>query len=114
MPSNHRFRYEVEDPRLLHSVLNEVLNGFALDKFDTVFGIGRSQLGQLLEYLHELPGDASVDLDLSQAVAFRNALRETLRELGPEEFSTRTGHAFEVAQSVLEKLTKLIQDNEHQ
>lgn len=113
MMSNDPFTYHLGDWGLLHSVLNEVLNGFALDNFDVVIGMKRSELGQLLAYLHELPGDADVDLNLTQAVAFRNALRETLRELGIEEFSTRTGYDFEVGEHVLEKLDQLISANEH-
>jgi hypothetical protein len=113
MPSNHPFTYDVRDRGLLQSVLNEVLNGFALDNFDVVIGMKRSELGQLLAYLNELPGDAEVDLNLTQVVALRNALRETLRELGIEEFSTRTGYDFQVGEVVLEKLNQFISANEH-
>jgi hypothetical protein len=113
MPSSHPFTYHVGDPGLLHSVLNEVLNGFAVDDFNVVIGLNRSELSQLLEYLDELPGDEEIDLNLTQTTAFRNALRETLRELGIEEFSTRTGYDFEVGEDVLEKLNELISANEH-
>jgi hypothetical protein len=37
-------------------------------------------------------------------MAFRNALRETLRELGIEEFHTRTGYDFDEGKAILAKL----------
>jgi hypothetical protein len=98
--------------RLLHNVLNEVLNGFVLDNFEAVVGMSKSELNQLLEYLHALPDGADVDLNLVQIVTFRNALRETLRELGIEEFSTRTGYDFEIGEEVLGELNRLIEANE--
>lgn len=55
MPSSHPFTYHVGDPGLLHTVLNEVLNGFAVHDFNVVIGLKRSELSQLLEYLDELP-----------------------------------------------------------
>ena len=76
---------------LLRSVLNEVLNGFALNNFDALIGQGNEELFKLFARLRDLPEDANIDLDLNQTRAFRSALHETLRELGTEEFHTRTG-----------------------
>lgn len=98
---------EIKDPRLLRSVLNEVLNGFLIDDFDTAIGMEKAEVQKLLTELNELPDEAGLDLDRKQAVAFRNALHRTLSELGVEEFQTRTGIDFEEAQDVLTHLNDL-------
>src|SRR5437660_6183970 len=89
------FAIESRDAQLLRNALNEVLNGFALDDFDAAIGIGRSELQQLFKYLSELSNNAKVELTRAEMRASHNALRETLRELGIEEFQTRTGFKFE-------------------
>lgn len=95
---------EVKDPRLLRSVLNEVLNGFPIDDFDTAIGMETAEVQKLLTELNELPAEAGIVLDRKQAVAFRNALHRTLSELGVEEFQTRTGFDCAAAQDVLNDL----------
>jgi hypothetical protein len=47
-------------------------------------------------------------LDLDQTRAFRNALFETIRELGTDEFQTRTGYGFGQGNAVLKKLDHLL------
>jgi len=49
-----------------------------------------------------------VSLSLRQTLAFRNALRESLRKLGIEDFQTRTGYTFEFGQRVLGELDATI------
>lgn len=112
MQRDDRLTFKGRDLGLLHAVLNEVLNGFALDDLDAVIGMKRSELDQLLAELHDLPERAEVDLNPAQAMAFRNGLRETLRELGAEEFSIRTGYDFEIGAEVLEQLDQLTSANE--
>jgi len=60
----------------------------------------------LLRYLDGLPEKAEISLDSMETTAFRNALRETLRELGVEEFHTRTGFDFDEGEAILAKLDK--------
>jgi hypothetical protein len=72
---------EVNDLRLLRSVLNEVLNGFTIDDFDTAIGIEKVEVQKLLRELNELPDEAGIGLDRKQAVAFRNCLHRALSEL---------------------------------
>jgi hypothetical protein len=98
--------YRVADRGLLHNVLNEVLNGFALEHFEMVIGMKESEVRQLLAYLGELSDNTELELDVTQLVAFRNALRETLRELGREEFCSRTGYDFETGEEVMKVLNK--------
>ena len=93
---------------LLHGVLNEVLNGFELNDFGTVIGAGESDLRRLFVSLDQLPDDVEIRLTFHQTRALRNALRETLRELGEEEFHTRTGVEFEFGESALEYLNQLV------
>ena len=47
-------------------------------------------------------------LGTAEIIAVRNALRETVRELGAEEFHTRTGYDFEVGKTMLAKLNDLL------
>lgn len=98
---------ELKDPRLLRSVLNEILNGFAIDDFDDAIGISEGEVQQLLAELNELPDDTGITLDRRRATAFRNALHKTLSELGIEEFHTRTGTDFEEGHDVLRRLNEL-------
>jgi hypothetical protein len=89
---------------LLYQCLNEVLHGFLLSNLETVIGIDEPKLAELLVYLGSLPEKAEIPLDRIQTLAFRNALRETLRELGVEEFHTRTGYDFDEGNAILAKL----------
>ena len=102
--SVQRFFLDPTKQRLLHNILNEVLNGFAIQDFAATIGSGRAELQSLLDHLHSLPETAGVELDRTQTIAFYNSLRETLRELGEEEFHTRTGFRFEDGRTVLYEL----------
>jgi hypothetical protein len=99
-----RFTFCNREWLLLHQCLNEVLNGFRLDDLEAVIGMKEEALVDFLRYLAALPAKAEISLDLLQTSAFRNALRETLRELGIEEFHTRTGYDFDEGKAILAKL----------
>lgn len=70
----------------------QILNGFALPDLDNVIGMKESELRKLLLHLRRLPNGAVVELDRVQTMVLHNALKETLRELGVEELTTRTGY----------------------
>lgn len=106
--SVQQFHFDSTKRRLLHSVLNEVLNGFAIQDFDEAIGTDKAELRSLLDNLDSLPESFGVELDRSQTVAFYNSLRESLRELGEEEFHTRTGFRFEDGNTTLRELGALI------
>lgn len=108
MSADRQLSFDSTKRRLFGSVLNEVLNGIALDDFRIVIGTERDELQKLLGRLHHLPEGATVELDLRQARILRNALIESLKELGVEEFQTRTGFSFEEGQNALEELSSLI------
>lgn len=105
----NQFIFSSDNSQLLRSVLNEVLNGFAVENLDGLTGMNRSELQELLTSLNKLPNEREAELNLNQTEAFRNALRETLSELGIEEFHTRTGFDFEEGKEILEELDRLIQ-----
>lgn len=107
--SAQEFAFKPSDRLLMENVLNEVLNGFRVDNFSSVIGMDESELNNVLSGLHDLPNDAQLRLSLPQTLAFRNALREALRELGTEEFHSRTGFDFESAKTFLDELNTLIQ-----
>jgi hypothetical protein len=101
-------KYRLDSPAggLTQSIVSEVLNGFRLEHFDETIGASREEFRKLLGHFWGLPEDG-VSLDLRQALVFRNALRETLRELGIEEFQTRTGYTFEYGRQILGPLEEL-------
>ncbi len=107
----NQFFIESGDAQLFRSVLNEVLNGFMVDDFNAAIGLERSELERLLKYLSRLPDDSEVELTLVEMRAFHNALRETLDELGIEEFHTRTGFEFEEGERVFKKLDYLLNES---
>jgi hypothetical protein len=100
--------FRIPHADMLRAVLNEVLNGFALENREVTIGMKDLELRQLLTHLEELDNDDSIELNLNQIKAFRNALRETLRELGEEEFHTRTGFTFEEGEDVIKDLDGFI------
>jgi hypothetical protein len=111
MLPNH-FVIESSDKILLRNVLNEILNGFTIDNFENTIGVSKSDLEKLVDYFSGLSKDAQVQLTPAQAWAVHNALHETLRELGNEEFHTRTGFDFAEGQSVLRELGQQLHGTE--
>ena len=101
-----RFTFCSRELRLFHQCLNEVINGFGLHNLESVIGMKEEALVDLLRYLGGLPEKAEISLDSVQATAFRNALRETLRELGIEEFHTRIGYELAEGDAILAKLDR--------
>jgi hypothetical protein len=89
-------------------VLNEILNGFEVVDAKNTIGMNKSELREFFDRLHNLPGGAVLEIDRVQTIAFGNALRETMRELGIEELSTRTGYDFDDAKQTLAELDRLV------
>jgi hypothetical protein len=112
MLRGHHFVCEAKDSWLLQNVLNEVLHGFDISNFDDSIGMNRSELEQLLGNLSRLltrrSDGVELKLDRRQTRAFRNALHETLRELGVEEFHARTGFDFQEGKDILRELDELL------
>lgn len=102
-------KYRLDSPAggLTQSIMNQVLNGFRLEHFDETIGASREEFRKLLGHFWGLPEDG-VSLDLRQALSFRNALRESLRELGTKEFQTSTGYTFEYGRQILAELDGVI------
>ena len=80
------FRFDSEEWDLFGNALNEVINGFDVPKFEYMIGMKRSSLEQLLEHIHALDEANELMLNISETRTVRNALRETIRELGVDEF----------------------------
>lgn len=99
---------DLKTTHLLRSVLNEVLNGFTVEDLDDVIGMKKVELKQLVAELDQRADGAEISLDVRQTTAYRNALRETLLELGVEEFQSRTGTDFEAGRSTLRQLNELL------
>jgi hypothetical protein len=100
------FRFGSYEWRLLGNALNEVINGFNVPYFEHTIGVEKSSLEQLLSHINTLRDSDELVLGAAQARAVRNALRETIRVLGVEEFHTRTGYDFEQGGAILQKLNR--------
>jgi hypothetical protein len=91
---------------LFHSALGEVCYGFSLPDFESAIGVPESRARALFETLRHLSPQQSAHIQLTkdELHILENALRETLRELGPEEFHIRTGVEFESGEAALREL----------
>jgi hypothetical protein len=110
----------------VNNILNEVCNGFEVPELITQVGISREDARKLLARVHDVAaypsgnGDerigggagrqdaATLELTRPELMAIRNALFETLHELGIEEFGTRVGVSFEKGQTRLKQLDSLM------
>jgi len=110
MNAQLQFRPGAEEMGLLKSVLNEVLHGFEIREFERRIGLERKTLDALFEQFRLVDRRETATLDINQTRAFRNALFETIRELGVHEFETRTGYSLHQGEAVLEKLDHLLSD----
>jgi hypothetical protein len=93
---------------LLHQSLNELLLGFGLRAPQTSVGMSADDLMKYLRYLNGLPDKAEIPIDLPTVAVMAKVLKETLRELGEEEFHTRTGYGFVEGEALLAKLQTLV------
>src|SRR5262245_34436360 len=98
------FYWNRSDCQLIGTVLNEILNGFDLKDFLAVIGATKAEMQQIMTYLLKMPDGEVPSFSHYQITALRNALRETLRELGTDEFHTRTGFSFQEGQTLLRQL----------
>ena len=108
MTNSSQLRFGHDDWLLLGNALNEVTHGFRVHDFERIIGVSKSELEKLLDHLQTLAPTDDLVLDQKRARAVRNALHETIRELGVEEFHTRTGYEFEQGKAILAKLDNLL------
>jgi hypothetical protein len=111
MNQHDSFLFRAEHWKLFGNVLNEVLHGFRLPNFEQVISASERDLKGLLNHILTLQTSDELTLDVSKLRAVRNALRETIRELGIEEFHTRTGYEFEDGKRILNDLNRLLRDS---
>lgn len=108
----------------VNNALNEVCHGFRVTNFSMRIGVSREEAARLLDTVHAegqrvwgeevwsdsslAVGSARIKLALDEMLGIRNAISETLRELGVEEFETRVGVPFEDGQVILAKLDEFL------
>ena len=105
------FRFRSDEWRLFGCALNEVINGFRVLDFEQTIGVDKARLEKLLQHLHTLHDADKLTLGADETRAIRNALRETIRKLGVEEFHPRTGYEFQQGEAMLAKLDSLVAEN---
>ena len=98
------------ESQCLSNALNEVRHGFRLPDFDRRISLSRQEAAELhSRILRESPsGGSAIALTSRQLIGLCNALTETLRELGLEEFGTRVGPSFEEGQRLREQIEAAI------
>jgi hypothetical protein len=110
MPERSLFRFGFAEWRLFGNALNEVINGFNVPDFERTIGAEKATLEKLLTHVQALRDSDELVLGVPETRAVRNALRETIRELGVEEFHTRTGYDYEQGEAILGKLNWLLRE----
>jgi len=93
---------------LAWSVANEVVNGFNVGDFQQQIGISENEFVKVAKRLRATSMAKNVAISTYEAEAFRNALVLTLEELGDDEFSTRTGHKYDVGKLILQELKSFL------
>ncbi len=94
------------ESRALRAAIGEVCYGFRLESFEARIGITEHEATALFERLDclDLNQQNKITLTWNEFSAARSAHAETLRELGPDEYATRTGVNFEEGQALLRAL----------
>ena len=98
--------FDMNEVLLFNNILNEVCNAFAMADFELRMGATENQVRDLLNRIRTLETDRPVRIQLAERelLILQSALRETLEELGDEEFSVRTGLSFEFGKAALKEL----------
>jgi hypothetical protein len=99
---------EIQNPFIRGIDKNDVLDGFVVSDFKHIIGIDRADAQRLLTQLHALSPSDEVKLDFGQVRAARNALCETIRELGVEECDTRTGYDLDQGAALLALIDRFL------
>jgi hypothetical protein len=94
------------ESRALRAAVGEVCFGFRTENFERVIGCKEDHARGLFNRLNELDLDRpnKITITKEDLGVIKNAHAETFRELGAEEYSTRTGVALEDGRSLLEEL----------
>ncbi len=92
--------------RALRAALGEICYGFVIDDFEMVIGSTKDHACQLFNKLDNLDLDREEELSINEEdfSVLKKAHSKVLRELGVEEYSTRTGIAFKDGQTLLEQM----------
>ena len=110
MNNDKLFKFKSGEWLLFGRTLNEVINGFSVPNFEDTIGLDTETLDSLLKKMQTLPKTDEIALGPTELRAIRNALRETIRELGVEEFHTRTGYDFDQGKTILRRIDGLLTD----
>jgi len=98
------------ESRALRADLGEACFGFPLNNFEAAIGTTKEKAKALLERLNrlDLVRDSELAVSREELRILRNAHREALRDLGVEEYATRTGVEFTDGQIISRELDELV------
>jgi hypothetical protein len=92
----------------LRAALGEVCYGFDIPDFEARIGSTEKEARQLFEKMDQLSGNQQnkTIVTMSEIRLLKRAHEATLRELGAEEYETRTGIDFAFGQNLLNELLR--------
>lgn len=92
----------------LRAAMGEVCYGFDVPEFETRMGSTYDEAQQLFHKLDRLSDDRQNEIVLTdkEVSLLKKAHEETIRQLGPEEYETRTAVDFAFAQALLKQLAE--------
>jgi len=98
------------ESRAIRAALGEVCFGFRVENFEATIGCTKDQARGLFDRLNVLDLDQQNTINIGQKDLYvvRNAHTETLRRLGAEEYTTRTGVEISEGRSLLEQIEKVL------
>jgi len=65
----------------------------------------------IANHMRAMPKNSPIIIDRNQALIFRNALAIVLKELGIDEFHTRTGCDFELGRQRIQQMDQFLGEN---
>jgi hypothetical protein len=104
------FDLKQEEILVIRAALGEVCFGFEISDFNAGLHGSVQEVRDLFDRFERLSdaGEAvEIKADQKTLTILTNAVRETLAELGTEEFHTRTGASVELGGAVLAKLSSM-------
>ena len=111
-PQHHEVRIELDpaESRALRASLAEVSFGFHPKNFQVRTDMTKDQVRALFDKFDnfDLEKNNGITLSLDDLLIVKEAHEATLRELGPDEYSTRTGVEFGDGQQTLNQLMNLL------
>lgn len=108
MSANKTFRFNLSERTLLRFALNEITHMARSPGRRRTAKSGSTDPKELLRHMDSLPRESEPTLNAAEILLARDALRETLQDMGCWEFRTKTGYPVDEALTLLDRLNDLV------